>query len=109
MDLAIPHPYLRIKAGRLVFSSCDARLSIERARKKAEMSAFNSNKWCSFTTPLELTLVHRNKSMGAFACPLKADKAQNTECHTDSDRISDCILGFSAGAARAPAPAGESA
>jgi len=47
--------------------------------------------------------------MGAFACPLKADKAQNTECHTDSDRISDCILGFSAGAARAPAPAGESA
>ena len=35
--------YLRIKAGRLVFYSCEVRLMDERARKNAEMSAFNSN------------------------------------------------------------------
>ena len=34
---------LRLKATRLVFSSCEVLLLIERARKKAEIAAFNSN------------------------------------------------------------------
>ena len=33
----------RLKAGRLVFSPCEVLLYIERARKKAEMPAFNLN------------------------------------------------------------------
>ena len=32
-----------LKADRLVFSSCEARLMDERARKNAEMPAFESN------------------------------------------------------------------
>lgn len=35
--------YLKIKAGRSVFSSCEAHLIDERARKNAEIPAFNSN------------------------------------------------------------------
>ena len=35
--------HLRLKAGRLVFSSCEVHLMDERARKNAEMPAFNSN------------------------------------------------------------------
>lgn len=38
-----PFIYLRLKAGRLVFSSCEVHLRDERARKNAEMPAFNSN------------------------------------------------------------------
>ena len=64
-------------------------------------------KWCDFTMSLDPILAHRNKSMGVFACPLAADKAQNTECYVDNHSISDCILGFSDGAARTPALADE--
>ena len=37
----------RIKAGRLVFYSCEARLLTSEQEKKAEMSAFNLKSWCA--------------------------------------------------------------
>ena len=46
---ALLNNHLRLKAGRLVFSSCEALLLIERARKNAEMPAFNSNGGADWT------------------------------------------------------------
>ena len=38
--------YLRIKAAKVVFSLAEVLLMVERGKKNAVFTAFNSNKWC---------------------------------------------------------------
>ena len=75
-----------------MFSSCEARLMIERARKNAEMAPFNLNNWL----PLADTLLTNTPKYGSSNMirmrKLVNDVRFNTSANADEGYSDDNIL-----------------